>query len=121
MNGKGKHLRRQTRVPLERVDEYTWRIPRKYKPGMRVPGIVFADEDLLKKMTTDRTLEQCANVAHLPGIYKHSITLPDGHEGYGFPIGGVAATDYDPSSPNSPTQSSKTFLAGSAADAKTSA
>lgn len=95
MSGKGRHLRRQTRVPLERVGKYIWRIPRKYKSGMRVPGIVFADEDLLKKMTTDRTLEQCANIAHLPGIYKHAITLPDGHEGYGFPIGGVAATDYE--------------------------
>ncbi len=62
---------------------------------MQVPGIVFADEDLLEKMKMDRTLEQCANVAHLPGIYKCSITLPDGHEGYGFPIGGVAATDYE--------------------------
>ncbi len=83
------------KVPLEKVDEYTWRIPKTYKPGMRVPGLVFADKDLLEKIKTDRTLEQCANVAHLPGIYKHSITLPDGHEGYGFPIGGVAATDYD--------------------------
>jgi tRNA-splicing ligase RtcB len=82
------------KVPLERIDNYTWRIPQKYKPGMRVPGLVFADEDLLDKMRTDRTLDQCANVAHLPGIYKYAITLPDGHEGYGFPIGGVAATDY---------------------------
>lgn len=81
-------------VPLERIDKYTWRIP-KYRPGMRVPGIVFADDDLLEKMKTDKTLEQCANVAFLPGIYKYSITLPDGHEGYGFPIGGVAATDYE--------------------------
>jgi len=83
------------KVPLEKIDEYTWRIPKTYKPGMRVPGIVLADKDLLDKIKTDRTLEQCANVAHLPGIYKHSITLPDGHEGYGFPIGGVAATDYE--------------------------
>ena len=82
-------------VPLERIDEYTWRIPKSYKPGMRVPGLVFADEELLSKMKTDRTLVQCANVAHLPGIYKYAITLPDGHEGYGFPIGGVAATDYE--------------------------
>ena len=82
-------------IPLERIDRYSWRIPRKYKPGMRVPGLVFADETLLEKMKVDRTLEQCANVAHLPGIYKYAITLPDGHEGYGFPIGGVAATDYD--------------------------
>lgn len=83
------------KVPLERIDKYSWRIPQKYKPGMRVPGMVLADEGLLDKMKTDRTLDQCANVAHLPGIYKHSITLPDGHEGYGFPIGGVAATDYE--------------------------
>ncbi|MCK4478609.1 RtcB family protein [Candidatus Bathyarchaeota archaeon] len=62
---------------------------------MRVPGLVLADEELLEKMKTDRTLEQCTNVAHLPGIYKYAITLPDGHEGYGFPIGGVAATDYE--------------------------
>lgn len=84
-----------SQVPLEKIDKYVWRIPRKYKPGMRVPGMIFADDDLIRKMKTDRTLEQCANVAHLPGIYKYSITLPDGHEGYGFPIGGVAATDYD--------------------------
>ena len=57
--------------------------------------MVFADEELLEKMKTDRTLLQCVNVAHLPGIYKYSITLPDGHEGYGFPIGGVAATDHE--------------------------
>ncbi|MEM2456180.1 MAG: RNA-splicing ligase RtcB, partial [Candidatus Bathyarchaeia archaeon] len=62
-------------VPLERIDKYIWRIP-KYRSGMRVPGVVFADEDLLEKMKTDKTLEQCANVAHLPGIYKYSITLP---------------------------------------------
>ncbi len=83
------------RVPLEKIDDYSWRIPQKFKQGMRVPGLVLANEALLDKMRTDRTLEQCANVAHLPGIYKNAITLPDGHEGYGFPIGGVAATDYD--------------------------
>lgn len=94
MGEEGEGRPPSEKVPLERVNEYTWRIPR-YKPGMRVPGIVFANEELLEKMQTDRTLEQCANVAHLPGIYKYSITLPDGHEGYGFPIGGVAATDYD--------------------------
>ncbi|MEM2972353.1 MAG: RtcB family protein [Candidatus Bathyarchaeia archaeon] len=82
------------KIPLEKIDNYTWRIP-KYKPGMRVPGIIYANTSLLEKMQTDRTLWQCANVAHLPGIYKYAITLPDGHEGYGFPIGGVAATDYE--------------------------
>ncbi|MFB3889583.1 MAG: RtcB family protein [Candidatus Bathyarchaeia archaeon] len=82
------------KVPLEKIDDYTWRIPR-YKQSMRVPGLVYANEALLEKMKTDRTLQQCANVTTLPGIYKNAITLPDGHEGYGFPIGGVAATDFD--------------------------
>jgi tRNA-splicing ligase RtcB len=82
-------------VPIEKVDEYRWRIPKSYKQGMRVPGIVFADDQLIEKMKEDRTLNQCANVAHLPGIYNYAITLPDGHEGYGFPIGGVAATDHE--------------------------
>jgi tRNA-splicing ligase RtcB len=82
------------KVPIEKIDDYTWCIP-KYRSGMRVPGRVLADRNLLEKMQSDRTLEQCVNVAHLPGIYKYAITLPDGHEGYGFPIGGVAATDYD--------------------------
>jgi tRNA-splicing ligase RtcB len=92
--GEGESRASAEKVPLEKIDECSWRIP-KYKPGMRVPGMVFANEDLLEKMKTDRTLWQCTNVAHLPGIYKYAVTLPDGHEGYGFPIGGVAATDYD--------------------------
>jgi len=83
------------KVPLERFDDYTWVIPQTYNEGMRVPGRVYADDDLIGGMKMDRTLEQCANVAHLPGIYKYAVTLPDGHEGYGFPIGGVAATDYE--------------------------
>ena len=92
----GEDEGRQTpeNVPLEKVNDYMWKIP-KYKQGMRVPGMVFANEALLEKMRTDRTLWQCANVTQLPGIYKYAVTLPDGHEGYGFPIGGVAATDYN--------------------------
>ena len=91
-----RSARRHTpdKFPLEKIDNCMWRIP-KYKSGMRVPGMVFANESLLEKMQTDRTLWQCTNVAHLPGIYKYAVTLPDGHEGYGFPIGGVAATDYE--------------------------
>jgi len=84
---------RSDKVPLRRLDDLVWEIPQSYKPGMRVPGRVYADEALLGKMRSDLTLEQCANVAHLPGILKWAITLPDGHEGYGFPIGGVAAMD----------------------------
>jgi len=86
---------RSDRVPLRQVAPYTWEIPDSYRAGMRVPGRIYADENLLEKMKSDLTIQQCANVAHLPGIYKWSITLPDGHEGYGFPIGGVAATDYE--------------------------
>ncbi len=82
------------KVPVEKINDYTWRIPQ-YRQDMRVPGLVFANDALMEKMKTDRTLQQCANVASLPGIYKNAITLPDGHEGYGFPIGGVAATDYE--------------------------
>jgi tRNA-splicing ligase RtcB (3'-phosphate/5'-hydroxy nucleic acid ligase) len=82
------------KVPLEKINDYMWQIP-KYKSDMRVPGLIFANQALLDKMRTDRTLQQCANVSTLPGIYKNAITLPDGHEGYGFPIGGVAATDYE--------------------------
>ena len=82
-------------IQMKKIDENIWEIPQSFLPGMNVPGRVYADETLLEKMKLDRTLIQCANVAHLPGIYKWSITLPDGHEGYGFPIGGVAATDYE--------------------------
>lgn len=93
MNNRRPRGRRGYDITLEKIDDYSWRIPQEFKPGMRVPGRVFADQELLEKIKTDRTLLQCANVAHLPGIYKYAITLPDGHEGYGFPIGGVAATD----------------------------
>jgi tRNA-splicing ligase RtcB len=92
--GYGKGHYPTENVPLEKIDNFMWRIPQ-YKSGMRVPGMVFANRNLMDKMQTDRTLWQCANVTQLPGIYKYAVTLPDGHEGYGFPIGGVAATDYD--------------------------
>ncbi|WP_461865234.1 intein-containing RtcB family protein [Thermococcus sp.] len=79
-------------VPLKRIDRIRWEIP-KFDRRMRVPGRVYADDVLIEKMRGDRTLEQAANVAMLPGIYKYSIVMPDGHQGYGFPIGGVAAFD----------------------------
>ncbi|MDD5246909.1 MAG: intein-containing RctB family protein [Candidatus Omnitrophica bacterium] len=79
--------------PLEKIDDFRWRIPRSYKPGMRVPGIIYADEKLLKDIRHDRAAEQVANVAFLPGIVRASLAMPDIHWGYGFPIGGVAATD----------------------------
>ncbi len=82
-------------VNLKKINDYEWEIPKGTIPNMNVPGRVFASEKLLKKIKQDRTLTQCAGVATLPGIYKYAITLPDGHQGYGFPIGGVAALDYN--------------------------
>jgi len=81
--------------PLEKVDDYRWRIPKSYDRGMRVPGLVFADERLLKDIKADQSLQQVANVAHLPGLIKASMAMPDIHWGYGFPIGGVAAMDVE--------------------------
>ncbi len=81
--------------PLEKIDNYRWQIPKSYKPGMRVPGIVYADEKLLKDIRNDKALEQVANVAFLPGIVNASMAMPDIHWGFGFPIGGVAATDIE--------------------------
>ncbi len=82
-----------TQLKLEKIDEYRFRIPRSYKPGMRVPGIIYTDEKLLKDIRQDKALEQVANVAFLPGIVSASLAMPDIHWGYGFCIGGVAATD----------------------------
>jgi len=82
-------------VPLRRVDAYRWEIPADYKPGMRVPGLVYADEGLLPQIEEDEALEQVANAATLPGIVRRSIAMPDIHWGYGFPIGGVAAMRLD--------------------------
>lgn len=79
--------------PLEKIDDFRWRIPKSYKAGMRVPGIIYADEKLLKDIRHDKAAEQVANVAFLPGIVHASLAMPDIHWGYGFSIGGVAATD----------------------------
>ena len=78
---------------LEKIDEYRWRIPKSYAIGMQVPGLIFADEKLLVDIKRDKSLDQVANVACLPGIIANSLAMPDIHWGYGFPIGGVAATD----------------------------
>jgi tRNA-splicing ligase RtcB len=81
--------------PLEQVDECCWRIPKSYKPGMRVDGLIFADAHLLEQVKRDQAPEQVANVAFLPGIQHASLAMPDIHWGYGFCIGGVCATDPD--------------------------
>jgi tRNA-splicing ligase RtcB len=76
---------------LERVEEFVWELPR--SGGMNAPARVLASERLLEEISQDKTLEQIRNTAHLPGIVKHAICMPDGHQGYGFPVGGVAAID----------------------------
>ena len=80
---------------LEKVDEYRWQIPAGYKAGMRVPGLIYADEGMLPHILKEQALEQVANVAFLPGIVGNSLAMPDIHWGYGFAIGGVAAMRID--------------------------
>jgi len=79
---------------LKKVGNCQYELPKGSKPGMRVPALLFLSEKLIKQVE-EGAIEQIANVAFLPGIYKHSIALPDMHFGYGFPIGGVAALDYE--------------------------
>jgi tRNA-splicing ligase RtcB len=81
--------------PLEQVDDCCWRIPKSYKEGMRVDGLIFTNERLLEQIKKDQAPEQVANVAFLPGIQHASLAMPDIHWGYGFCIGGVCATDPD--------------------------
>jgi tRNA-splicing ligase RtcB len=78
---------------LEKIHDHLWEIPRSYRADMRVPARVYASEAMLDSILGDRSLEQLVNVACLPGIRKYAIAMPDVHEGYGFPIGGVAAID----------------------------
>src|SRR5277367_649727 len=79
--------------PLEPAGPCQWRIPKDYRADMRVDGIIFADERLIEDIKKDQGPEQVVNVATLPGIQRASLAMPDIHWGYGFCIGGVAATD----------------------------
>lgn len=85
-------VQRDWRQVLRRIDAVRWELPMDYMAGMRVPGLIFADDTLMETMASDMAIEQVANVATLPGIVGYSIAMPDIHWGYGFPIGGVAAT-----------------------------
>lgn len=78
---------------LEKIDDYRWRIPRDRGRGMRTDVRVYASKSILDKIAKDASLEQAVNVATLPGIVGSSLAMPDIHQGYGFPIGGVCATD----------------------------
>jgi len=83
----------KSKIELKKINDYEWKIPKTGK--MKVPVLIFASEKLLKDLQKDKTLEQIKNVAELPGIVKNAIALADAHQGYGFPIGGVAAFNLD--------------------------
>ena len=81
-------------IELNKIHDNLWEIP----PfgGMKVPGRIYASQKMLEKsISGDEAFKQVVNVAHLPGIQKYSLAMPDIHWGYGFPIGGVAATDFE--------------------------
>src|SRR3990170_5156407 len=80
-------------VEIRKLSDTMWEIPR--EGGMRVPGLIFASEAMMAEIVRDEAVRQVMNVAHLPGILRFSIGMPDIHWGYGFPIGGVAAMDPD--------------------------
>src|SRR5512136_3261819 len=82
----------ETMSGLKKMDECRWMVPQ--SGGMKVPGIIYSSERLIREMGADESPKQVANVAHLPGIQKYSLAMPDIHWGYGFPIGGVAAFDW---------------------------
>ena len=78
---------------LRKIEDYLWEIPQSFRADMRVPARVYATENMLRDISEDKSLEQLVNVATLPGILGWALAMPDIHEGYGFPVGGVAAFD----------------------------
>jgi tRNA-splicing ligase RtcB len=87
-------MNKDKNIPVRKVREDVWEVTQDYKDYMRKPARIYAAEALLDKMRSDLTMQQTINIASLPGIEKYSMVMPDGHQGYGFPIGGVAATDF---------------------------
>ncbi len=79
---------------LKRISDHEWEIPRTFRPDMRVPVRIFATRALLEHIAGDKSLEQAVNAATLPGLVGQVVVMPDMHQGYGFPIGGVAATEF---------------------------
>ena len=77
---------------LIKISDYEWEIPQSFRQDMRVPVRIFATRRLLEKVLEDKSLEQAVNAATLPGLVGQVLVMPDMHQGYGFPIGGVAAT-----------------------------
>jgi len=80
---------------LIKIDEFTYEIPKSYRADMLVPARIYMNEAMIEDVIADRAIWQLVNVATLPGIQKYAFAMPDIHQGYGFPIGGVAATAID--------------------------
>src|SRR2546421_11124229 len=89
------HMGDGWRGPPDKPDASRSESPRSYKPAMRTNGVIFIDEPMVAQLRQDQAPEQVANVATMPGILGNAMAMPDIHWGYGFPIGGVAAFDYD--------------------------
>jgi tRNA-splicing ligase RtcB len=83
-----------TKADMVRISDYVWEIPKSFRADMRVPARIFTSEELLDLAFKDQTLDQLVNTATLPGVVKHVLVMPDAHQGYGPPIGGVVATRY---------------------------
>ncbi|MGB9609172.1 MAG: RtcB family protein, partial [Minisyncoccia bacterium] len=81
------------RKNLIKISDYIWEIPKSFKLDMQVPARVFASEKMLNEILADNSINQLINVTTLPGIQKYALAMPDAHEGYGFPVGGVAGFD----------------------------
>ena len=77
---------------VRKINDLEFQIEKDVSKGMKVPVKIYANDDLISKMVIDRTIDQAVNVSTLPGVTKHVVVLPDGHEGYGFPVGGVVTT-----------------------------
>ena len=80
---------------VKKINDFIFKIEKDSTKGMNVPVTIYATDNLISKMVSDRTIDQAANVSTLPGVTKNVVVLPDGHEGYGFPVGGVAALDLE--------------------------
>lgn len=81
------------RSDFKRINDYVFEVPREFRPDMRVPARFYADDMLLEGALDDKSLQQLVNTATIPGIVKYALAMPDIHQGYGFPIGGVIATE----------------------------
>lgn len=82
-----------TKKDFKKLNNFLWELPREFRQDMRVPARIYADERILEEALKDKSIDQLANSATLPGLVAYALAMPDIHQGYGFPVGGVAATD----------------------------